>query len=69
MDWKHLGFIDQAKELDYRVGQALRAMRAEDNTGDKPRESEVSFRLDSIIWILTICKNDISDMVKEWEHE
>lgn len=69
MSWKHLGFVNQAKELERRIGKALLAIRDNDGIGEKPEESEVAFRLSSIQGVLIMCRLDVAAMVKEWESD
>ena len=59
--------LQQAKELQNRVRNALREIRCLDTKGFA--ESEVMFRLEAIAGILRIALNDIDGLVEAWAHD
>ena len=61
--------ILEVTELLKRVEKALSAMKPYDDFTFNVKEHEVKFRYDSVVGMLLMAKNDISDMKDQWIQE
>jgi len=61
-----MNHIEEAQKLVEKINDALSAIKY--NKKDY-KESEVTFRLDSIEGMLIIARNDANDMLQFWKEE